>query len=170
MKIGFIGTAGAGGTMAARILKAGHTLTVNDVRRETAAPLLAAGASWADTPRDAAGMSEVVCACLPGEAEAEAAALGEAGVIEGIRPGAVFIDFSINSPPALRRIYGLFRERGAHVLDAYVSASGGDAKSGKPMVTAGGTRKSSSNAGPSSRPSQQRRATRGGSGAAPSAG
>ena len=46
MNVGFIGLGTMGGCMATSILKAGHTLIVNDLRSEVAKPLLDGGASW----------------------------------------------------------------------------------------------------------------------------
>ena len=65
MRIGFIGLGNMGGPMALNLIKAGHTLIVNDVRREAAAPHLDKGAGWADTPKAVAHESELVLTSLP---------------------------------------------------------------------------------------------------------
>ena len=44
MRIGFIGLGNMGGSMALNLMKAGHQVTVNDVRRQVAEPHLAGGA------------------------------------------------------------------------------------------------------------------------------
>ena len=46
MKLGFIGTGNMGNPMAANLIKAGHQLTVHDLRREATTNLLE---SWAKT-------------------------------------------------------------------------------------------------------------------------
>ena len=51
MKVGFIGLGTMGASMASNLQAAGHALCVHDVRREAAAPHVAAGALWKDTPR-----------------------------------------------------------------------------------------------------------------------
>lgn len=43
MRIGFIGLGNMGGPMALNIMRAGHQVTVYDVRREAAAPHLDGG-------------------------------------------------------------------------------------------------------------------------------
>jgi GDP-mannose 6-dehydrogenase len=48
-----------GGSMALNLMKAGHALTVHDVRREAASPHLASGARWADTPQAVARVREL---------------------------------------------------------------------------------------------------------------
>jgi len=51
MQVGFIGLGTMGAKMAASLQKAGYRLMVHDLRRDAAAPHLAAGAVWADTVR-----------------------------------------------------------------------------------------------------------------------
>jgi 3-hydroxyisobutyrate dehydrogenase-like beta-hydroxyacid dehydrogenase len=138
VNIGFIGVGTMGSSMAANILKAGHQLTVNDIRKEAAKPLLEAGAIWADTPKTVAQASEVIFTSLPGPAEVEAAALGRNGIIEGIRPGAVLIDLTSNSVVVVRKVYDKFKEKGAHVIDAPVSGGPSGAKTGKLALMVGG--------------------------------
>ncbi|MFC1928756.1 NAD(P)-dependent oxidoreductase [Chloroflexota bacterium] len=139
MNIGFIGVGTMGGAMAANILKAGYTLCVNDVRREVAKPLLDGGASWGDTPKAVAESSDIVFTSLPGPKEIEAVVLGKDGIIDGIRPGAVYIDVSTNSPQLIRHIYNVFKEKGAHVMDVPVTGGGPKAaQAGRSTLLVGG--------------------------------
>ncbi|GAI25438.1 unnamed protein product, partial [marine sediment metagenome] len=138
MKTGFIGLGTMGGWMATSILKAGHTLTVHDLRLEVAKPLLNSGASWADTPRAVAEASEIVFTSLPGPKEVETVAIGKNGIIEGIRPGGVFIDLSTSSPTLARHLYRLFKNKGAHMMDAPVSGGPTGARTGRLAVMVGG--------------------------------
>ena len=66
MKVGFIGLGNMGNPMAANVRRAGHDLSVYDLRREAAGPLEDLGAAWADSPRAVAAASEVVLSSLPG--------------------------------------------------------------------------------------------------------
>jgi 3-hydroxyisobutyrate dehydrogenase-like beta-hydroxyacid dehydrogenase len=138
MNIGFIGLGIMGSGMTANILKAGYPLTVHDLRREAAKPLLDAGASWADTPKAVAEASDIVFTSLPGPQEVEAVALGETGIIEGIRPGGIYIDLTTSSPTLIRHIYDVFKEKGAHVMDAPVSGGPTGAQTGRLAVMASG--------------------------------
>lgn len=140
MQLGFIGLGTMGASMAANLQKAGHHLVVHDVRRAAAEPHLAAGAHWADTPRQVAEAAEVVFTSLPGPAEVEAVALGPNGLLPGARPGAAFFDLSTNSPTLVRRIHAAFAERGAHMLDAPVSGGPRGAKTGELALWVGGDR------------------------------
>lgn len=138
MKIGFIGLGKMGGGMAATILKAGHALIINDLRKEAAKPFLEIGASWADSPKNVAESADMVLTSLPGPAQVEAVALGDDGIVKGIRPGGVYIDLSSNSPKLIRYIYNLFKEIGAHVMDAPVSGGPEGARTGKLTLMVGG--------------------------------
>ena len=130
MKIGFIGLGNMGGGMAANLLAAGYPLTVNDLRRETAEPLLKKGASWADTPREMAERNEVIFTSLPGPPEVEAVVTGKDGIMEGIRAGSILIDLSTNSPSLVRHLYDLFAKKDAHMMDAPVSGGVAGARRG----------------------------------------
>ena len=80
MDIGFIGVGNMGAGMANNLLKAGHSLTIHELVRERATPLLEQGAKWADSPREVAAASEITFTSLPGPLEVEAVALGEGGM------------------------------------------------------------------------------------------
>ena len=140
MNIGFIGLGNMGGGMAANVLRAGHDLTVHDLRREAATPLLENGASWADTPAEVAAASDVVLTSLPGPREVEAIALGDSGVLEGSTSGKVYIDLSTSSPTLIRSIAEDFAAKGVSVLDAPVSGGPVGARTGRLAVMVGGDR------------------------------
>ena len=99
MKLGYIGTGNMGNPMAVNMIKAGHQLTVHDLRRDVATNLLEMGAQWADSPKDAVEGNEIVFTSLPGPREVEAVALGESGVLEGATTDTIYVDLSTNSPP-----------------------------------------------------------------------
>ena len=138
MQVGFIGLGTMGGKMAANLQGAGYPLMVYDTRREAAAPHLAAGAVWADSPRQVAQNCEVVFSSLPGPSDVEEVALGEEGVLGGMRPGGAYFDLSTNSPTVVRRINAAFAERGVHMLDAPVSGGPRGAATGKLAIWVGG--------------------------------
>ena len=140
MKIGFIGLGNMGGPMALNMIKAGHNLTVYDVRREAAEPHLAAGARWADSPEAIAAENELVVTSLPGPKEIDEVALGDGGIMRGIRSGAVYVDLSTNSPAAIRRLHTIFKEKHVVVLDAPVSGGIPGARNATLAVMVGGDR------------------------------
>src|SRR5215212_7778431 len=84
MRVAYIGLGTMGSRMVRNLLKAGHEVVVNDVRREAAEPLVGLGAHWADSPALAASGAEITFTSLPGPREVEAVAMGESGVLHGI--------------------------------------------------------------------------------------
>jgi 3-hydroxyisobutyrate dehydrogenase-like beta-hydroxyacid dehydrogenase len=140
VRVGFIGLGTMGASMASNLQKAGHELSVNDVRREATAPHVAAGAQWKDTPRQVAEGVEVVFTSLPGPAEVEAVAAGPDGLIQGMRKGTAYFDLSTNSPALVRRLYAAFKEKGLSLLDAPVSGGPKGARTRKLALWVGGDR------------------------------
>ena len=138
MRVGFIGLGNMGGPMALNVLKAGHTLVVHDLRREAAIPLLEAGATWADSPRAVAEVSEIICTSLPGPKEMEAVALGPDGILAGATPDSVYVDLTTNSPTLVRCVAVEFQQKGVLMLDAPVSGGTSGAASRNLAVMAGG--------------------------------
>lgn len=142
MRVGFIGLGTMGAHMAANLQtylqKAGHGLVVHDLKRALAQQHLAAGAEWAEHPAAVARECDVVFASLPGPAEVEAVALGENGLLPGMRTGAVLFDLTTNSPTVVRRIGEIFAERGVHLLDAPVSGGPKGAASRRLAIWVGG--------------------------------
>jgi len=138
MQLGFIGLGLMGASLAANLQKAGHKLTVHDARRAAADAHVKAGAAWADSPRAVAEASEVVFTSLPGPPEVEAVALGQDGLLAGMKHGAAYFDLSTNSRATVRKINAAFAEKGAHMLDAPVSGGPRGAKTGKLAIWVGG--------------------------------
>src|SRR5687768_8475122 len=138
MNLGFIGLGTMGRHMAANLIKAGHALVVNDVRQEAAAPHVKSGARWAATARAVAQASDVVFTSLPAPVDVEAVALGDEGLLGGLTSGKVYFDLSTNAPAVVRRLYGVFAERGIAMLDAPVSGGPRGAESRKLALWVGG--------------------------------
>ena len=126
-----------GAHMALNMRAAGHDLTVHDLRRDAAAPHVAAGAAWADSPQAVARDADVVLTSLPGPREVEA--VGDE-LFNGLRAGTAWFDLSTNSPTVVRRLHERFATRGISVLDAPVSGGPRGAKSGKLALWVGGDR------------------------------
>lgn len=129
MKIGFIGLGAMGGPMAANLQRAGHELTVNDLRKVEGFP------RWAPSAAEAAAGCEVLFTSLPGPAEVEATVAPVRGAISR---GAAWFDLSTNSPEVVRRIHAELANSDVHFLDAPVSGGPKGAQSGKLALWVGG--------------------------------
>ena len=138
MRIGFIGTGNIGTPMAGSILKAGYDLVVHDIHEEKTRTLVDQGADWADSPAAVAAQCDIICTCLPGPNEMEPATLGPGGILEGARPGSVYVDHTTNSPLLARRVHAEFAEKGIGMLDAPVSGGVEGARVRDLLVMVGG--------------------------------
>jgi 3-hydroxyisobutyrate dehydrogenase-like beta-hydroxyacid dehydrogenase len=138
-RLGFIGTGRMGGLMAARLIAAGHTLTVCDGSDAAVAPLVAAGAKRAKTAAEVAGEADVVFASLPTPDVVRAVALGPNGIIEGGR-AKTFIDLSTTGPRVAAAVSAGLAAKGITAVDAPVSGGMAGAKNGTLAVMVSGPR------------------------------
>src|SRR5947207_7829319 len=104
MELPFIGLGNMGHHMATNVLRAGHRLTVHDLRPEVAQDLIAEGAVWANSPQAAAEAAEAVLLSLPAPPDVEEVVAGPDGVLAGLRAGDTIIDLSTNSPSTVRTL------------------------------------------------------------------
>ncbi|SFB97977.1 2-hydroxy-3-oxopropionate reductase [Pragia fontium] len=138
MKIGFIGLGIMGKPMSKNLLKAGYSLVVMDRNTDAVAEIVAAGATSAATPKAVAELSDVIITMLPNSPQVKEVVLGENGVIEGAKKGAVVIDMSSIAPLASREISAALVEKGVNMLDAPVSGGEPKAIDGTLSVMVGG--------------------------------
>ncbi len=138
--VGFIGLGNMGGGMAGNIQKADYPMVVYDIRQAMTTAFISNGARLASSPAEVARQCDVTFTSLPGPQEVKAVALGDQGVLEGIKPGAIYVDLSTSRPTLIREIEPQFRAKGAHVLDAPVSGGKTGAATGNLAVMVGGER------------------------------
>lgn len=138
MDTGFIGIGQMGRHMARHILEAGHNLTVHDLSREAASPLLEKGARWADTPAAVARTCPLVITSLPTPPDVEQVVYGENGLKSGWKASDIYIDMSTNSPTTIRHIAEDAQAMGVSVLDAPVSGGTRAAEAGTLAIIVGG--------------------------------
>jgi 2-hydroxy-3-oxopropionate reductase len=137
-KIGFIGLGIMGKPMAKNLIKAGYPLVVHNRSQGAVEELISEGATSAASPREVAELSDLVITMLPDSPDVEQVVLGEAGVVEGIRPGALFVDMSTIAPATTEKIYKILKEKGVESLDAPVSGGEVGAKKGTLSIMVGG--------------------------------
>jgi 3-hydroxyisobutyrate dehydrogenase len=139
MKVGFIGLGRMGAPMASNILAAGHDLLVHDVRPDAAGGLLAAGASWAGSPRQTGTDREVVITMLPGPSQVAEVLDGHSGLLGGLPAGGIWIDMSTSVPAVADNVRSPAQSRGVAVVDAPVSGGVTGARDGTLQIFVGGT-------------------------------
>ena len=138
MKIGFLGLGDMGQAIVPRFIAAGHTATGWNRTKEKATALLKLGMLWADSPREAARESDVVFSIVTDAAAVRSLALGEDGIIAGLRKDAVYLDMSTIDPDGSRAIAAEFAKAGLIMLDAPISGTTLTVGQGKASLMVGG--------------------------------
>jgi 3-hydroxyisobutyrate dehydrogenase-like beta-hydroxyacid dehydrogenase len=129
-----------GQVIVPRLLAAGHTVTGWNRARERAAPLLAKGMSWAESPAAVASVSEVTFSIVTDGAAVKSVALGENGILEGIERSCVYIDMGTIAPDVTRAVAAEFAKRGVAMLDAPISGTTLTVEQGNASLMVGGDR------------------------------
>jgi 3-hydroxyisobutyrate dehydrogenase-like beta-hydroxyacid dehydrogenase len=118
MKVGFIGLGIMGSRMAANIQARGYALVVFNRTVARATPLIATGATWADSPAEVAADADVVITMLPDPETVATAALGADGLLHRLRAGGIWINCGTVNPSFARLMASKSRSRGVRYLDA----------------------------------------------------
>ena len=139
-RVGFIGLGNVGGKLAGSLLRQGFELSVRDLDRAAAEPLLAHGAQWADKGRELAQISDVIVTCLPSPAASAEVMEAPDGVIAGLRPETIWLEMSTTDHAEVRRLGELVEAAGGIPLDTPVSGGCHRAASGNIAILAGGER------------------------------
>ena len=147
MKIGFIGLGIMGRPMAKNLLKAGYSLVVYDKLAKTD-DLVTLGAEAAASNKEVAAKSDIIITMLPNSPQVREAVLGQAGVLEGAKPGTLLIDMSSIAPTASQEICAALKEKGITMLDAPVSGGEPKAIDGTLAIMVGGDAKAFETAKP----------------------
>jgi 3-hydroxyisobutyrate dehydrogenase-like beta-hydroxyacid dehydrogenase len=136
--IGFVGLGHMGGSMAARLLDAGYTVHGMNRTRRRAEDLIAHGLQWHDTPREVAAAVDVLLTSVPDDEALEVAAGGPDGLVAGLTARTTWVDMSTVSPAASRARAERVRAVGAAMLDAPVSGSVPQVRTGTLTIMVGG--------------------------------
>jgi 3-hydroxyisobutyrate dehydrogenase-like beta-hydroxyacid dehydrogenase len=136
--IGFVGLGTMGGNMAARFLAAGYPVYGEEQQRAHAQTLVDHGLQWRDTPREVADAAEIVFTSVPDDDALERVASGPDGILAGLAAKQIWVDMSTVSPRASRELAERVRDRGAAMLDAPVSGSVPQVKTGTLTIMVGG--------------------------------
>ncbi len=135
--VGFIGLGNVGANLAGSLVIGGHDLTVFDLEREAATPLLEGGARWADSPADLAAHADLVITCLPSPAASAEVVEGDDGLLGTLRPGSVWVEMSTTDEAEVRRLAGRLAAVGVAAADCPVSGGCHRAATGNISIFAG---------------------------------
>lgn len=137
--VGFIGLGNMGGGMTKNLQHHGFSLVVNDIRKEMAEPLLAKGATWANSPAEVAEQSDLVITMLPTPKHVEQVAMGPDGLITALQPDGWWIDMSTSVPEVTERVRRQSEDKRLHIVDAPVSGMAVGAANGTLQIFVGAT-------------------------------
>ena len=137
--IGFIGLGLMGGNMVENLQKRGFELVVMDLNKDAVKAVVDRGnATEATTPKELAAASDIVMLCLTTSEVVEKIVYGDEGILEGIREGAVLIDFGTSIPASTRKIGADLAVKGAGMIDAPLGRTPAHAKDGLLNIMAAG--------------------------------
>ncbi len=129
--IGFIGLGLMGAAMVGRLQDKGYELTVlGNVSRAGVEAAVARGAAETSIARDVAAASDIVMLCMGTSDQVEGRMRGPDGVIAGLKPGAVVIDFGTSLPDSTRTLGAEVAAAGGTYLDAPIGRTPMHAKDG----------------------------------------
>ena len=129
-RVGLIGVGNMGAGMSRNILKAGHELTVYDVRPEAMEAVVQAGADAAASPRDVGAAADTVFIMVLNVEQVKATLLGEDGLLAGLKPGSTVICTATIGRSQVIEVAELVVEKRVNIVDAPVSGGAPGAAAG----------------------------------------
>lgn len=140
-KIGFIGLGLMGGAIVGRLQDKGHELTVLGNRDRTHLDAaLARGATEAASGKAVAQASDIVMLCMGTSDHVEARMRGADGVLAGLQPGGIVIDFGTSLPASTRALGEETEAAGGTYIDAPLGRTPSHARDGLLNIMAAGDR------------------------------
>lgn len=136
--IGFIGLGLMGGNMVENLINRGYELTIMDLNQDVVDGFVAKGAKQAATAKELAANTDIVMLALTTSNIVEKVIYADDGILAGIQPGAVLIDFGTSIPASTRKIGADLAAKGVGMLDAPLGRTPAHAKDGLLNIMAAG--------------------------------
>jgi 3-hydroxyisobutyrate dehydrogenase len=130
-----MGLGNLGAACAGCLVKAGYQVTVHDLNPALAAPLVAAGATPADSAEALAGAVDHVITCLPSPQVSEKVLRA---ILPQMKPGASWVEMSTLGRDEVLRLAAVAAESGVRMLELPVTGGVHLAYQGKITMLAGG--------------------------------
>ena len=130
--IGFIGLGLMGGAMVSRLQDKGYAVNVLGNRDRTEIDkAIARGATEVASAQAAAAASDVVMLCMGTSDQVEGRMRGADGVIAGLMPGTIVIDFGTSLPTSTKALGEEVAAAGCHYLDSPIGRTPSHALDGQ---------------------------------------
>lgn len=140
--VAVLGLGRMGAAMAAKLVEAGHDVTVWNRSPATATALVARIGSErlrsCATAREAVASADIVISILADAAATKDVLLGDGAAIEAMQPGTIVCDMCTGGVLAARDLDAALAERGIRFVDAPVSGSVPTIEAGQLLVLASG--------------------------------
>ncbi|PHQ85832.1 MAG: 6-phosphogluconate dehydrogenase [Thalassobium sp.] len=137
--IGFIGLGLMGGNMVENLQTRGFEMVVMGRKRPVIDAVTARGnAREAATPKELAETCDIIMLCVTTSEVVESLVYGDDGILAGVKPGAVLIDFGTSIPASTRKIGADLAAKGAGMIDAPLGRTPAHAKDGLLNIMAAG--------------------------------
>lgn len=137
MDVGYLGVGNMGQPMAAKLVDAGHNLTIFDISEAAMRPLLERQARRAASPQELGDRCEIVFVSLPTLAAFRAAVLGPTGLIHG-KAIKVLVNTCTVGVPFVKEVEEAMAARGVTVVDCPISGGPAGARDGTLSVMVSG--------------------------------
>lgn len=137
-RVGWIGTGVMGSSMVGHLMTAGYSATVYTRSQAKAEPLVARGATWADSPKAVAEQSDVIFSIVGFPSDVREVMLGANGALAGSMGGNVLVDMTTSEPSLAVEIYEAAKSKGVSSVDAPVSGGDIGAKNAALSIMIGG--------------------------------
>ncbi|MDG2247829.1 MAG: NAD(P)-dependent oxidoreductase [Paracoccaceae bacterium] len=138
-KIGFVGLGLMGSAMVGRLQDCNYQMIVLGNKDRTGLEkAVARGGREAVSGSDLANESDVIMLCMGTSDQVEERILGHEGIIYGLSPGKVIIDFGTSLPSSAKKIAEKIADTGAAILDAPLGRTPHHAKEGLLNIMAAG--------------------------------
>ena len=137
MKIGFIGLGNVGGKLAGSLIRNGWDVTVRDLEPVLVGEFVARGATAGDSPAQMMRACDAVITCLPRPDISAAVVEGPEGLLEGMRPGKIWMEMSTTDEAEVKRLGAKVIASGARAVDCPVSGGCHRADTGNISIFAG---------------------------------
>ncbi len=138
--LGYIGLGIMGAAMARNLIKAGYPMIVWNRTSTKCAPLVALGATQADSPADVAVRgASILFINVTDTPDVESILFGTQGLAGTAKPGTVIVDHSTISPDATRDFASRLAQQGIDLIDAPVSGGDIGAQNGTLSIMVGGS-------------------------------
>lgn len=131
LSVACIGLGRIGGGIARNIQASGRRLAVYNRNPQKTQSFVAAGATKASSPREAAATADIVVTCLMDDQSVLENVKGDDGILAGLSPGGIHIGTSTVSPKASAQLAELHASHGSHYVSAPVVGRPDAAAAGK---------------------------------------